>query len=270
MAFKRQWNAMVRGINNSWVLPVMVSRDAESKASFEKLGVDFDEMHFSKFMTFLVSIICAIYGMSPAEINFDSFTAGNTSALAGSDTAEKLAASKDSGLRPLMAYLESVLSDFVIGEFSEKYCFRWTGLEPEDQGQRNEMRKAVLTVNEIRAQEGYDPMDGPLGDAPLNPSLIGPWMQLTQQAQGGQDGGDGEDQGQEQGGQGEPDAGQDDDEQGRPKGRNQADAAENPQDEDEGGKGRKPGEWDRLASRGDEGDKAERMTKALGAWVVEA
>jgi hypothetical protein len=67
-----------------------------------------------------------------------------------------------------------------------------------------------------------------------------------------------------------PDAGQDGDGSRRPPGGDQADAAENPQDEDAGGKGRKPGEWDRLASRGDEGDKAERMSKALGAWVVEA
>ena len=38
-AFKRQWNAMVRGVNNAWAMPVMVSKDQESKAAFEKFGV---------------------------------------------------------------------------------------------------------------------------------------------------------------------------------------------------------------------------------------
>lgn len=181
-AFRRYWNSMVRGINNAWTLPVMVSRDAESKASFEPINAALDEMSFAKWMTFLVSIICAIYGMSPSEINFDSFTAGNTSALSGSDTAEKLAASKDSGLRPLMAYLESLFSDYLVQSNSawQNFVFRWTGLDPEDEQQRHEMRKTVLTVNEIRAQEGYEAMEGPLGDAPVNPTLIGPWMQLTQ------------------------------------------------------------------------------------------
>lgn len=186
-AFKRYWNSMVKGVNNQWSLPVMVSKDQESKASFEKFGVDYNEMYFSKWMTFLTSIICAIYGMSPQEINFDSFTGGNTSALSGSDTSEKLAASKDSGLRPVLSYFENLFTDYVAQEFSDKYVFRWTGLDPADADKKHEIRKMVLTVNEARAEEGYEAMDGPLGEAPLNPSLVGPWMQMTQQPEQPQD-----------------------------------------------------------------------------------
>ena len=177
-AFKRYWNSMVKGVNNQWTLPVMVSKDQDSKASFEKFGVDYDEMYFAKWMTFLTSIICAVYGMSPAEINFDSFTAGSSSSLSGSDTAEKLAASKDSGLRPILSYFENLFTDYLMQEFSEKYVFRWTGLDPSDVTQRFAMRKLILTVNEARAEEGHDAMKGKLGDAPLNPSLISPWLQL--------------------------------------------------------------------------------------------
>jgi len=170
---------MVKGINNAWSLPVMISKDQESKVSFEKFGIEFNEMYFSKWMTFLTSIICALYGMSPAEINFDSFSGGNSSPLSGSDTEEKLAASKDSGLRPLLSYYENTFSDFIIAEFSEDFVFRWTGLDPEDTDNKQEMRKLVLTVNEIRAEEGYQAMDGPLGNAPINPSLIQPWLQIN-------------------------------------------------------------------------------------------
>ena len=180
VSFRRYWNSMVKGVNSNWSVPVLVSKDQESKASFEKFGVDFDEMYFAKWMTFLTSVICAVYGMSPSEINFDSFTGGTSSALSGSDTAEKLAASKDSGLRPLLSYFEGLISDYIVGEFSDKYCFRWTGLDPTDMDKRHELRKMVLTVNEVRAEEGYEALEGPLGDAPLNPSLVGPWMQLSQ------------------------------------------------------------------------------------------
>jgi len=180
-AFKRYWNSMVKGINNQWSLPVMVSKDQESRASFEKFGVDYDEMYFGKWMTFLTSIACAIYGMSPSEINFDSFTAGSSSALAGSDTAEKLAASKDSGLRPVLAYFENLITDYIVSDFSDKYVFRWTGLDPQNADEKFELRKLLLTVNEARAEEGYEAIKGPMGDAPLNPQLVGPWMQLTQQ-----------------------------------------------------------------------------------------
>lgn len=236
-AFKRYWNAMVKGVNNQWSLPVMVSKDQESKASFEKFGIEFNEMYFSKWMTFLTSIICAIFGMSPAEINFDSFTGGSTSALSGSDTAEKLAASKDSGLRPLLSYFENLFTDYVIADFGDKYVFRWTGLDPSDADKRHEMRKLTLTVNEVRAEEGYEALDDELGDAPLNPSLLGVWMQIKQAQQpedfgtpqaapGEEDAADGK--GEEPGAQDEERGGKDEERPGEPAG------AGEPAEDDEG------------------------------------
>jgi len=182
-SFKRYWNAMVKGVNNAWTLPVMVSKDQESRAAFEKFGADVDEMMFAKWMTFLTSIICAIYGIAPSEINFDSFTGGTTSALSGNDTAEKLADSKDKGLRPLLSYFENIFSDFIIQDFSDNYVFRWAGLDEEDEDKRHEIRKLVLSVNEMRAQEGYDKAEASWGEAPLNPSLIGAWQAEQQQGQ---------------------------------------------------------------------------------------
>ena len=221
-SFKRYWNGMVKGVNNAWTLPVMVSKDSESKAAFESFGNEVNEVMFAKWMTFLASIICAIYGIAPDEINFESFTAG-TSSLSGSDTEEKLVNSKDKGLRPLLSYFESTLSEYVIGEFSDKYELQFTGLDEEDEKTVWERKKLTRTVNEIRAEDGIEAVDGQWGDAPLNPSLVGAWQAEAQQqpedygtpgAQpeqggdeaGGQDFGQGE-QGGEGGGQdfGQPD-----------------------------------------------------------------
>jgi hypothetical protein len=192
-AFKRYWNAMVKGINNSWALPVMVSKDQESSAKFEKFGVDVDDVMFAKWMTFLTSIICALYSIAPDEINFESFSAG-TSSLSGSDTDEKITNSKDKGLRPLLTYYENLFSDYIVQEFSPDYVFRFTGLDPEDDKARQEMRKLVLTVDEIRAQESYDPWPvkgSKMGDAPVNPALLGVWqMEQGMAPQPGDEGGD--------------------------------------------------------------------------------
>lgn len=179
VAFRRYWNSMVKGVNNAWALPVMISKDVESKATFEKFGVDFDEMHFSKWMTFLTSMVCAIYGMDPGEINFESFSSEKSS-LSGSDTREKLGAAKDKGLRPFMSFYEGMFSDFLLSEW-EKYCFRWVGLDEEDPEQAFEANKMILTVNEMRARRGEQPFpsdgEGPdLGTAPLNPDLMPAWM----------------------------------------------------------------------------------------------
>jgi len=190
-AFKRYWNSMVKGINNAWTLPVLVSKNQESKAAFENFGVDVNEIMFAKWMTFLTSIICAIYGIAPDEINFESFTAG-TSSLSGSDTEEKLINSKDKGMRPLLAHFEDVFSDYVVSEFGEKYCFRWTGLDEEDPKDVWDQQKTLLTVNEARKARGWDEIKEDWGNAPLNPALMGAY-QAAQQAAGedyGQPGGD--------------------------------------------------------------------------------
>lgn len=181
-SFKRQWNAMVRGVNNAWTMPVMVSKDMESKADYTQFGEAANEIMFAKWMTFLSSIICAIYGIAPDEINFESFTSG-TSSLSGNDTEEKIANSKDKGLRPLLSYLESTLSEYVIGEFSDKYEFQFTGLDEEDEAQVWERKKLTRTVNEIRAEDGVERVDGQWGDAPLNPSLVGAWQAEAQAPQ---------------------------------------------------------------------------------------
>jgi hypothetical protein len=167
-SFKRYWNAMVKGINNAWTLPVMISKNNESKASFENFGVDVNEIMFAKWMTFLTSIICAIYGMAPDEINFESFTAG-TSSLSGSDTSEKLINSKDKGLRPLLTFYEDLLSDYIVAEFGDKYVFRWAGLDELDQEQSWAEEQALSTVNEARKARGQDALAW--GDVPLNPVL---------------------------------------------------------------------------------------------------
>lgn len=178
-AFRRYWNAMVKGINNAWTLPVMVSKDGESKAEFQHFGVEVSDVMFAKWMTFLTSIICAVYGIAPDEINFESFATG-PSTLSGSDTEEKILHSKDKGLRPLLSYFENVFTDYIVSEFSDKYAFCWTGLDEEDSQRQFERQKLVLTINEMRALDGLDAIKEDWGDAPLNPSLIGVWQQEMQ------------------------------------------------------------------------------------------
>lgn len=175
-SFKRYWNSMVKGINNAWTLPVMVSKNQESKASFENFGVDVNEIMFAKWMTFLASLICAIYGMAPDEINMESFTAG-TSSLSGSDTEEKLINSKDKGLRPLLAHFEDIFSDYIVSDFGDKYCFRWTGLDEKTPEQRWIEEQALSTLNESRTARGMNELDW--GDVPLNPVLQGAYQQST-------------------------------------------------------------------------------------------
>ena len=180
-SFKAYWRNMVQGSSNRWKMPVLFSKDQESRAAFERFGVEWNEMAFSKWMSFLVSILCALLGMSPEEINTEGFTGNATSSLSGSDTAEKLAMSREKGLRPNLSYFEQLISSYLIQPLSDQYIFEWTGLEEEDPSQMLELNKLAWTWNELREAQGLKPDTTPLGDAPLNPSLIGPWLQMQQQ-----------------------------------------------------------------------------------------
>ncbi len=193
-AFKRMWSATVRGVDNAWSMPVMVSKDQESKASFEKFGVEIDDMQFAKWTTFLTSIACAIYGIAPDEINFESFSSKTGGLGSGNDTEEKIISSKDKGLHPQLSYHENLFSDFIVADFADKYVFRFTGLDDEDPKEVFERKKLILTANEMRAEDGYDKVDAQWGDAPLNASLVGAWQAEAQAPQEdfGQPGADGE------------------------------------------------------------------------------
>ena len=180
-AFKRYLKSMTNGVQNAWAMPVLVSKDQESKASFENFGVEHDEMAFAKWMTFLTSIICAIFGIGPDEINFESFSSRNAGLGNGNDTEDKLANSKDKGLHPLLSYFEDEFTDYIVSDFSDDLVFRFTGLTEEDEDKKFERQKLVMTVNEMRALDSLDEVKDEWGNAPINPSLLGAW-QAEQQA----------------------------------------------------------------------------------------
>lgn len=178
ISFKRYFNAMTKGAKNAHNLPIMVSKDSESKAIFTEIGGQLNEMAFGKWITLLSSLACAIYGCSPEEISMSSFSEGK-SALSGSDTEEKLASSTDKGLRPLLSYYESLFSDYIIQAFDPELEFRFVGLDQEDEKSRQESEKLVMTWGEGRAKLGLDPIKGPLNEMPMNASFIPAWQAET-------------------------------------------------------------------------------------------
>lgn len=180
-AFRRYWYAIIRGIENAHNLPVLVSKDQESKAQFTEIGGQMSEMAFGKWMSFLISVACAVFCISPEEISMESYSAGKSS-LSGSDTEEKLTSSSDKGLRSLLAHYENLFSDFIVQTFSPEYMFRFEGLDADDAARQFEARKIGDTWNEFRTSTGRKPIDGPLGDAPVNPTLLSAW-QAERQAQ---------------------------------------------------------------------------------------
>jgi hypothetical protein len=182
--FKRMWNASLSGPAQRWRLPVFISKGREAASEFTKIDEGVNEMQFAKWMTFLVSIICATYTIAPEEINFDSFTSRSSTPLGGQDQAEKLAQSRDKGLEPLVSWIEQIYNEFLIPLYNPDYVMRYVGLHREDQKNIFELKKLAWTVNEARHALGDEEMKDPdIGEAPLNQSLIAIYQGKMQQQQ---------------------------------------------------------------------------------------
>lgn len=188
--FKAEWDAYVSGLSNRWRVPVLfASGDGrQAGASFVPIGNEFNEMYFSKWMTFLVAVKAALYGMDPEEINFESFSA-RPSTLSGSDTEERLASSRDKGLWPLLQFLRHTLNE-ILYTVDPEVELEWTGLEVDQQASRADEEK-MLTLAEYRQRRGEPPPEDPiLANAPLNPALLTVYMHNLQGYPGGKGGGE--------------------------------------------------------------------------------
>lgn len=185
-AFSRQWRAMLTGAGNRHNIPTLFSKSKEAGIGWTPIDT-FNEMLFARWITLLVSICSAQYGINPEEIHFDTFST-RSSALGGKgDTAEKLSHSYDKGLVPLLRFVEKILATLVELRSENRFTFRFVGIEPEDADKKHERIKLSRTIDELRAMDGEEPHENEvLGKAPANPSLTMLYMQTMQQQ--GQDG----------------------------------------------------------------------------------
>lgn len=66
-SFKRQWRAQVNGMTGAWKTPVLQVPDGIEYLNVSQSNRD---MEFSQWMNYLVNIVCAVYQIDPAEVNF--------------------------------------------------------------------------------------------------------------------------------------------------------------------------------------------------------
>lgn len=190
---KAEVRAYLSGVNNAWNLPIMVSKDRESGAQFTRTGVEVNEMMFAKWITFLVAIHCALYGINPEEIGFESFSTKNSSLSDGSKEAQ-ITSGMDKGYVPLKMHIQGVINTLVqaVDEDAE---FVFTG--DKDPKEAQEWDRLILTFREARERQGL-PATGIeiLDQAPLNPAMQGVYLQAmgastkeegsTQEKEGGE------------------------------------------------------------------------------------
>jgi HK97 family phage portal protein len=193
-SFKRQWRAQVTGLTGAWKTPVL---QVPNGIEYINVSQSNREMEFEKWMNYLINIVCAVYQIDPAEVNFpnNGGVAGNGGSVFEGSNEAKLKNSKDKGLRPLLRFLESMINKHIISEFSDDYVFNFVGIDDKTEEEQIELDmkkvKSYKTINELRAEKGLDSL-GEEGDVILDASWMNYKSQMAMQA-GAQGGNVGED-----------------------------------------------------------------------------
>lgn len=167
--FRQQWQAQVAGAVNAHKTPIING----DKINWIPTHVPNKDMEFAKYQEFLIKIGCAIYIIDPSEIGFpmDGASDGNKG-LGGGNNAEKLKYSKDKGLKPLLKDIQGWLNTHIVSELDPEFELRFVGIDDEEDkvAELDSKVKQVTnykTVNEVRAMDNLDPLDGM--DIILNP-----------------------------------------------------------------------------------------------------
>lgn len=188
-AFKRELQMLVTGASNAHRLPVTSAEGME----FVNLHSTNREMEYSAWMDLLTKLACALYSMDPAEIGFNFGNTGQSSSMGQANQVEKIAESRERGLKPLIRFLFAQLNRFVIWQIDPDFEIVAQGLrsnsEADDLELDSKRAQTYMTLDQIRARYDMPAMPDGKGECILNPT----WIQFSQAAAAASQGQDGPD-----------------------------------------------------------------------------
>lgn len=188
--FRRHWYGLLSSVSNSWKTPILNAEDVQ----WIPMHSTNRDMEYNAWMDFLIKVLCSFYAMDPIEVNFRYGNSGQRSTMQESNNKEKITESKERGLRPLLDHIETQINQCVIWPINENFEFAFVGLDAKTQDQVADLNmkrvKTYRTVDELRAEDGLDPLKDGMGDLILDPT----WLQFKnmkeQQAMQAEGGGD--------------------------------------------------------------------------------
>jgi len=190
--FKRHWRANLEGVENSWKTLITQSEQGVEWIDLQKTNQD---MEYSQWVEYLLKILCALFLIDPAELNFDLAGGVSQTPLFESSSEWKLKASRDRGLKPMLRFIAKLINEHIVSKIDDRFTFDFVGLDELTENEKHELRVEQLnsykTMNEIRREQ--DLPDIEYGDVPSSPAyiqaraaLIQEKMQQEQGAAGGQ------------------------------------------------------------------------------------
>ena len=172
--FRRDWTNLFGGTSGAWKIPVVTADEVK----YINMNQSSRDMEFEKWLTYLINVICADFGIDPAEINFPNrggATGSKGNSLQESSKKETSDLSKNKGLEPILTFIADIMNQNIMPHFyGGKYIFRFRGDNLSKEMQLLEKEKleseTSVTVNEIRKRKGLSPIAG--GDVIMSAHFV--------------------------------------------------------------------------------------------------
>ena len=198
-SIRRYWYAAMSGAGGQWNIPILPSGKEGVGMEFKHLGFSNKDMEYHKLMMFISSAVGAVFGIDLAELGIKT---DDSTSLIGENTEPRIQASKDRGLTALLFFIGQHLNK-ILRKITTDYRFKFVGIVRENEKVKWDVNRAKLetayTINEIREDEGDEPIDEAYADVVLNPQAVQIYQQDRQNEQqakqaemgGGMPGGEG-------------------------------------------------------------------------------
>ncbi len=192
-AIREYWYSAMSGAGGQWNIPIVPSGKDGVGIDWKNIQNSNRDMEYHKLMMFLSSIIAAVFNIDLAELGIK---ADDSTALIGESSESRVKNSKDRGLSGLLAFVEQHVNK-ILRKITTDYKFRFTGLERQDETELAALRKQEvetrMTINELREEDGLEPLEDDYANVVLNPQATQIYLNAKAaeqaQAQGGMMGG---------------------------------------------------------------------------------
>lgn len=153
--FRQVWTQTMVGVNQSHRTPVINGIDLEW-IDLQKLSNR--DMEFNEWTKFLIIMACSVYRIDPSELGFNF---KESQQIFGQDgQRERLKHSREKGLKPLLIFLQGVITKYIVSELDENYEFAFTGIEVEDEEAQVKLDSEKLSSGMVAMQDIFKKYNG--------------------------------------------------------------------------------------------------------------
>lgn len=152
--FRQTWRQMIAGVNNSHKIPVFSGIDLEW---IDLQGTNKD-MEFQQWMEFLIIMLCSVFTIDPSELGYQFQKQAQLFGQTGQK--ERIQHSKKKGLKPLLLFLEKVLTKWIVSEIDSNYELIFTGIDTESEMELVEMESKKMAAGMVSLEDAFEKENG--------------------------------------------------------------------------------------------------------------